>query len=63
MLWLRSVLRVRPRAISVPLTRNCTELAALDAICRGLSRFLAFRLIGTFSDRAKLHVAHSKDEN
>jgi hypothetical protein len=24
---------------------------------------LAFRLIGTFSDRAKLHVAHSKDEN
>src|SRR5450631_842405 len=37
MLWLRSVLRVRPRAISVPLTRNCTELAALDAICRGLS--------------------------
>jgi hypothetical protein len=30
-------LRVRPRAISVPLTRNCTELAALDAICRGLS--------------------------
>ena len=37
MLWLRSVLRVRPRAISVPLTQNCTELAALDAICRGLS--------------------------
>ena len=37
MLWLRSVLRVRPRAISVPLTRNYTELAALDAICRGLS--------------------------
>src|SRR5271170_2575225 len=37
MLWLRSGLRVRPRAISVPLTRNCTELAALDAICRGLS--------------------------
>src|SRR5208283_2377747 len=34
---LRSVLRVRSRAISVPLTRNCTELAALDAICRGLS--------------------------
>jgi hypothetical protein len=22
-----------------------------------------FRLIGTFSDRAKLHVVHSKDEN
>src|ERR1700726_2821234 len=37
MLCLRSVLRVRPRAISVPLTWNCTELAALDAICRGLS--------------------------
>jgi hypothetical protein len=36
-LRLRSVLRVRPRAISVPLTWNCTELAALDAICRGLS--------------------------
>jgi len=37
MRWLRSVLCVRPRAISVPLTRNCPELAALDAICRGLS--------------------------
>ena len=37
MLCLRAVLRVRSRAISVPLTRNCTELAALDAICRGLS--------------------------
>ena len=36
-LSVRSVLRDRPRAISVPLTRNCTELAALDAICRGLS--------------------------
>jgi hypothetical protein len=27
-LRVRSVLRVRPRAISVPLTWNCTELAA-----------------------------------
>jgi hypothetical protein len=43
MLWLRSVLCVRPRAISVPLTRNCTELAALDAICRGQSVFYYFR--------------------
>ena len=36
-LRLHSVLRARSRAISVPLTRDCTELAALDAICRGLS--------------------------
>ncbi len=36
-LRLRSVLRVRLRAISVPLTRDCIELAALDAICRSLS--------------------------
>ena len=37
------ILRSQPRepstarAVSVPLTRTCTELAALDAICRGLS--------------------------
>jgi hypothetical protein len=30
-------LRVRSRAISVPLTRNWTELAAIDAIRRKLT--------------------------
>ena len=68
-LRLPSVLRVRSRAISVPLTRDCTELAALDAICRGLSvwncaLFLSLRrtLLVTSSSSVSLVIDRSAAE-
>ena len=51
--WISGELRLRKSAVKVPDRTTDSESV----------RFVAFRLIGTFSDHAKLHVAHSKDEN